>query len=182
MYCSHYATRFGSGSVYATDIGIAQVVIPNVGASTNIGHADNLVYKASELTASVASMLQWYFLGERIEFNDLPVDLGTLTEFRRSVLAAARNLMYGDVCSYGQLAEACGFPRAARAVGGALAVNPIPVIIPCHRVAGADGRLTGFSAPGGESTKIALLKMEGIEFKGLLVVTKQLVMHRTSSR
>ena len=182
MYCSYYETRFGSGSVYATDYGIAQVVIPNVSEPTSIDHAEFQECKASELTASAARMLQRYFQGERIEFNDVPVDLDGLTEFRRSVLVAARNLMYGDVCSYGQLAEACGSPRAARAIGGALASNPVPVIIPCHRIVASDGRLTGYSAPGGENTKWALLKMEGVEFKGLQVVTNQVVMHRTSSR
>lgn len=180
MYCSHYITSFGPGSVYATDAGVTQVVIPNVSAPTDNECVQLQEYEVSDLTVCAASMLQRYFKGERIEFNDVPVDLGSLTEFRCSVLAATRNLMYGDVCSYGQLARLCGSPRAARAIGGALAVNPVPVIIPCHRVAGADGRLTGFSAPGGENTKMALLKMEGVEFKGVLVVTNQLVMNSNS--
>ena len=181
MYCSHFITQFGFGSVYATDDGIAQVVIPNVSApiSTDVTLQE---HEVSGLTADAALMLQRYFQGERIEFNHLPVDLGSMTAFRRSVLAAARNLMYGDVCSYGQLAVACGSPRAARAIGGALAVNPVPIIIPCHRITGADGRLTGYSAPGGERTKMALLKMEHVEFKGALVVTNQLVMNSNPYR
>ena len=74
----------------------------------------------------------------------------------------------------------CGSPHAARAVGGALASNPVPIIIPCHRVVASDGRLTGFSAPGGESTKKALLQMEGVEFKGVLAIRHHAVIHRTS--
>ena len=182
MYCSHFKTRFGSGSVYGSDVGISQVIIPNMSVLTGIDSKHHQEYESSGLTDRVASMLQRYFQGEPIEFNDVPVDLGSLTEFRCSVLAATRSLMYGDVCSYGQLAKMCGSPRAARAIGGALAVNPVPIVIPCHRVAGSDGRLTGFSAPGGESTKKALLKMEGVEFKGLRVVTKQLVINRIPAR
>ena len=181
MYCSYFETRFGSGSVYATDHGIAQVVIPNVSAPASGDPATPRECKASELTAGVAGMLQRYFRGERMEFDDIPVDLDGLTEFRRSVLVASRNLKFGEVCSYGQLAQTCRSPRAARAIGGALAANPVPIVIPCHRVMASDGRLTGYSAPGGVNTKMALLKMEGVEFQGLLVVTNQMVIHRTSS-
>lgn len=182
MYCSHYLTGYGSGIVYATEQGVVKVEIPDLSRHETAHHAARPLFEPSEITIHAARMLQRYFKGEHIDFGDIPVVLDGLPRFRHHVLNVIRNLAYGEICSYGQVADLCGSPRAARAVGGALASNPIPVIIPCHRVVASDGRLTGFSAPGGENTKRALLKMEGAEFKGVLVVTNQVVMHRTSSR
>ena len=178
MYCSHYETRFGPGSVYATDDGVSRVVIPDMSTAERTGQVDIEEDNASELTIGVAQMLERYFQGEQVNFTGIPVDLGGLTAFRRSVLAAARNLLYGDVCSYGRLADECGSPHAARAIGGALAANPVPVVIPCHRIVAANGCLTGFSALGGVSTKMTLLQMEGVAFKGARVVINQMVINR----
>ena len=182
MYCSHFLTRFGSGIVYASDLGVVRVEIPDISGHEALHHTVLSAFAPSEISDNAANMLQRYFTGERIDFKVLPVDLFGLTPFRHRVLNTTRNFTFGEVCSYGQLARECGSPYAARAVGGALASNPIPIIIPCHRVVASDGRLTGFSAPGGERTKRELLKMEGVEFKGLLVVTTPMVIHRTSSR
>ena len=139
-------------------------------------------FEPSEMSVRVARMLERYFRSEHVDFGDIPVVLDGLTPFRRNVLNAIRNIPYGKICTYGQVARDCGSPSAARAAGGALASNPIPIIIPCHRVVASDGRLTGYSAPGGEKTKLELLQMEGVEFNGVLVVTNQVVIHRTSSR
>ena len=182
MYCSHYLTSYGSGIVYATDQGVVKVEIPDLSRHETAHHSVRPELEPSEITVHAALMLQRYFKGEHIDFGGIPVVLDGLTRFRHDVLDVIRNLAYGDICSYGQVARECGSPYAARAVGGALASNPIPVIIPCHRVVASDGSLTGYSAPGSENTKRALLKMEGIEFKGLLVVTNQLVIHRTPGR
>jgi methylated-DNA-[protein]-cysteine S-methyltransferase len=182
MYCSHFLTRYGSGIVYATEQGVVKVEIPDLSRHETAHHIVLPESEQSEITIHAAHMLQRYFKGEHIDFGDIPVVLDGLTRFRHKVLNVIRNLTFGEICSYGQVADECGSPRAARAVGGALASNPIPVIIPCHRVVASDGRLTGYSAPGGENTKRALLKMEGVEFKGLLVVTNQMVIHRISSR
>jgi methylated-DNA-[protein]-cysteine S-methyltransferase len=163
--------------------GVAKVDIPDLSrsqaASANVPLAE---FEPSALTVRAAELLERYFQGERIEFNDIPVVLNSLTPFRQRVLLATRDLLYGQVCSYGQLAAACGSPHAARAIGGALAANPVPIIIPCHRVTGSNGCLTGYSAPGGEETKRVLLIMEGVKFNGVQVVTNQLVMHRVSGR
>lgn len=177
MYCSQFVTRFGSGMVYATEQGVVRVEIPDLSRKEAVRPAKAPEFAPSELTAHAARFLERYYAGERIDFSAIPVWLGDLPPFRRKVLEASRTLGFGEICSYGQLAQLCGAPRAARAVGGALAANPVPVIIPCHRIMAADGRLTGYSAPGGEKTKMALLKMEGVEFKGGQVVTNQLVMH-----
>lgn len=173
-------TRYGSGSVYATDLGVVKVEIPDL--SRYQAPADRISPElgSSSLTALTAQMLLRYFQGECIDFADIPVFLDAMTPFRQNVLNATRLLKYGEISTYGQIACECASPRAARAVGGALASNPVPIVIPCHRVVASDGRLTGFSAPGSLNTKMLLLKMEGAEFKGLLVAKKSMVMHRKS--
>lgn len=182
MHSSHFLTPYGLGIVIATEQGVVKVEIPDLSRYKTEHHAVLPKFEPSEITIHAAYMLQRYFAGEHIDFGDIPVVLDGLSPFRQQVLNVIRNLTFGEICSYGQLACECSSPRAARAVGGALASNPIPVIIPCHRVVASDGRLTGFSAPGGENSKRALLKLEGVEFKGMLVVTNQLVMHRISNR
>ena len=102
--------------------------------------------------------LDEYFEGERTEF-DLPVDLTHLPEFQREVLRELRRVPYGQVDTYGGLAVKIGNPRAARAVGGALNRNPIPIVVPCHRIVGASGSLVGYA--GGLERKQALLGLEG---------------------
>ena len=92
---------------------------------------------------------------------DLPVDLTGLPPFAARVLAACREIPCGHTMTYGALAAAVGAPGAARAVGQVMARNPVPLVIPCHRVLGAGGRLTGFS--GGLAWKRALLAHEGVE-------------------
>ena len=99
-----------------------------------------------------------YFSGTRRDF-DLPL-APQGTDFQRRVWRALRDIPYGQTRSYAQLAAAAGAPRACRAVGGANGRNPLPILIPCHRVIAADGRLAGFSA--GLERKEALLELEGI--------------------
>ena len=101
-----------------------------------------------------------YLSGQRREF-DLPLDWSEMASFQSQVLHLAYAIPFGEVRTYGQLADQMGKPGAARAVGLALARNPIPLILPCHRVIGADGKLHGFAAPGGVETKAWLLRLEG---------------------
>jgi methylated-DNA-[protein]-cysteine S-methyltransferase len=175
---SFFSTPFGVGVVYASEQGIFKVDFPELSQVAAAFQENSPGVKSSRLTEYVSDLLQRYFTGERIEFKDIPVDLDGVPPFRCKTLLAIRGIPYGDVRSYGQIAKECGSPHAARAVGGAMASNPVPVIIPCHRIVGGKGRLTGFSAPGGETVKMMLLRMEGVEFKGLLVMQKQLVMNR----
>ena len=85
----------------------------------------------------------------------------TIDDFRRAVYAATREIPAGTTRSYGEVARAIGRPDGARDVGTALARNPFPIIVPCHRVVAANGALTGFSAPGGLATKRRMLELEG---------------------
>jgi methylated-DNA-[protein]-cysteine S-methyltransferase len=100
--------------------------------------------------------LRAYFAGERTSF-DLPLDMHG-HEFERRVWAALREIPYGETVSYGEIAERIGAPGAARAVGLANGRNPVAIIVPCHRVIGANGKLTGFG--GGLPMKRALLDLE----------------------
>jgi methylated-DNA-[protein]-cysteine S-methyltransferase len=102
--------------------------------------------------------LDEYFDGKRRTF-DLPIDVASLAEFNRRVLGELARVPYGEVVTYGELAARAERPRAARAVGTVMNRNPIPIVLPCHRVIGANGNLTGYG--GGLDRKEKLLRLEG---------------------
>jgi methylated-DNA-[protein]-cysteine S-methyltransferase len=107
-----------------------------------------------------------YFAGENIEFTHVPVDFGAQEPFFEHVYAAVRRLGWGETATYGAIAKALGAgPEFAREVGQAMAANPVPLIIPCHRVTAANGRIGGFSAPGGAMSKAHMLGLEGVEVR-----------------
>lgn len=110
--------------------------------------------------AGLVQEFQAYFNGKRVTFNGVSLDLHTATPFQRKVWEAARSIPYGQTRSYRWVAEKIGKPEAARAVGQALGKNPIPVIIPCHRVIASDGKLGGFAL--GLEMKRTLLRLEGL--------------------
>ena len=102
--------------------------------------------------------LDEYFAGTRRDF-DLETDLSPVPAFQREVLRELARVPFGQVTTYGALAAQVGRPRAARAVGGAMNRNPIPIVLPCHRVVGSNGKLVGYA--GGLDRKEALLRLEG---------------------
>ena len=108
-----------------------------------------------------ATQLREYLAGRRTGF-DLQVDLSSVTPFRRAVLTECARIPRGQIATYGELAKRVGRPTAFRAVGNAMHTNPIPIVIPCHRVVGANGSLTGFG--GGLDVKRRLLELEGVMF------------------
>jgi methylated-DNA-[protein]-cysteine S-methyltransferase len=116
--------------------------------------------RAPDHAREVAEQVAAYLAGERTTF-DLPVDLSSLTVFQRTVLEAATAVPRGEVTTYAEIARRIGRPKAYRAVGQALGRNPVPLVIPCHRVVAADGALTGYSGGGGIETKARLLALEG---------------------
>lgn len=111
--------------------------------------------------AEAISQLQDYFGARRRCFN-LPLDLSQGTAFQQDVWGALASIPYGQTVSYQDLAQAAGHPRAVRALGGAVGRNPLGIILPCHRVVGANGHLTGYT--GGLERKVALLQLEGALF------------------
>ncbi len=113
--------------------------------------------------AEAVDAVRRYFGGEEVDFTGLTLDLEGQDPFFREIYAAARQLAWGQTTTYGALAKALGAgPEAARKVGQAMAKNPVALIIPCHRVLAAGGKVGGFSAPGGSTSKIRMLELEGV--------------------
>jgi methylated-DNA-[protein]-cysteine S-methyltransferase len=117
------------------------------------------VLEAPIAVDAVRRELDEYFEGKRRAF-DIPLDWSLTSGFRRKVLRATARIPYGGVSSYREMAERAGNARASRAAGSALATNPIPIVVPCHRVLRTGGNLGGYG--GGLAMKEALLKMEGV--------------------
>jgi methylated-DNA-[protein]-cysteine S-methyltransferase len=113
----------------------------------------------SPFLAGLKEKLRRYFDGERVGFHDEPLDVHKATEFQARVWNVVRCIPRGEVRTYGWVADRAGSPLGARAVGRAMATNPFPIIVPCHRVVGQDGQLTGFG--GGLDMKRRLLEFEG---------------------
>jgi methylated-DNA-[protein]-cysteine S-methyltransferase len=122
-------------------------------------HAGRVLRDDTRL-AAVHRQLAGYFAGTLRRF-DLPVDLSRVSAFQRRVLTAARRIPMGRVVSYGEIAHRIGQPRASRAVGQALGHNPVPIVIPCHRVVAGGGGLGGYI--GGATIKRKLLALEGAQ-------------------
>jgi len=105
--------------------------------------------------------LRNYFSGKALSFS-IPLDLGCGTRFQQTVWRALLKIPRGSTTSYGQLSAEIGKPKAVRALGGAVGRNPLSIIVPCHRVIGADGSLTGYA--GGLERKVKLLQLEGLSY------------------
>jgi len=145
-------TPAGALTVFVSAAGLAQI---------HFGVLPELTPEDAQIAAQLDQVIQQlseYFSGERREF-DLPIDWGGMTEYQLEVMRVCSQISYGEVRTYGGLARQTGRPKAARAVGRAMAANPIPIVIPCHRVIGADGSLRGYG--GGLDVKACLLRMEG---------------------
>ncbi len=167
---SHYAVFETAGDFCAiawTEAGVARFQLPTKSAEA----AERLLRRRlpdaepsappPEIAATIAAATR-YFAGERTDFSKVRIDLGGQGEFFRRIYAAAREIGWGQTTTYGALAKQLGAGReAARDVGEAMAKNPVPLIIPCHRVLAAGGKLGGFSAPGGATTKRRMLELEG---------------------
>lgn len=146
----------------ATDQGLCLITLPHESYETMQGWImkkipDARLIRSDAKLSDYLDQVQQYFDGERRTFT-CPLDLHG-TEFQRSVWQALIEIPYGQVQSYSQIAEAVGRPTAVRAVGAANGINPIPIVIPCHRVIGKGKELTGYR--GGLKVKKALLNLEG---------------------
>lgn len=122
--------------------------------------APDLSDQPGPIVSAAVAELDAYLRGELREFS-VPIDWSVLKPFQLAALKLIATVPYGQTTSYGAIAERLGKPGAVRAVGQANATNPIPIIIPCHRILGADGKLHGYGARGGIETKAWLLRLEG---------------------
>lgn len=114
--------------------------------------------------ATIIARVQRHLAGDLQDFSGLPFDFHLVPAFNADVLQATLQVKPGQTCSYGEIATRLGYPPGtSRAVGAALGANRWPLLIPCHRIVGADGRMTGFSGPGGVKQKLRLLALEGAQ-------------------
>jgi len=112
--------------------------------------------------AEAVAAIRRYASGETVDFSGIAVDLGSADDFRLAIYDAARHLGFGETVTYGELAARAGHAGAARETGQALGQNPVPIVVPCHRILAAGGKIGGFSASGGSATKERLLELEGV--------------------
>jgi len=158
-----FLTKGGIGELAFNATGVSSVELPEAGR--RLGDKDISHMPGLENAVLTARLLARYFNGEPVSFDAVRVDLSGRSPFFRKVCSQVRSIPAGSLMSYGGVASLIGKKGSARAVGRVMAINPVPIIVPCHRVVAADGRLTGYSAAGGLQTKAALLKMEGVELR-----------------
>jgi methylated-DNA-[protein]-cysteine S-methyltransferase len=168
MHYHVFETPRGFCAIAWSEAGIARFRLPEAGAAAT-GRAllrrlpEAVPAAPPQAVADAVAAAQRYFAGERVEFPDAPLDLGDADALFLRIYDAARRLRWGETTTYGALAKTLGGNwELARDVGQAMAKNPIPLIIPCHRVLAAGGKIGGFSAPGGSATKMKMLEMEGV--------------------
>jgi len=121
--------------------------------------------KAPKWVVKVIDKIKKFAAGKTVDWGNLPLAWEKRTEFQRKVQEACQKIPRGEVWSYGELAVAAGAPGAARAVGSVMRTNRFPLVIPCHRVVAAGGKLGGFSCPSGVEMKQKLLAAEGVQLK-----------------
>jgi methylated-DNA-[protein]-cysteine S-methyltransferase len=161
--CTCLDTPWGAVAFAASAAGVRALCLPTTSlrrAEAQIRRRCPDAERCDTVERELQEQIVRYFAGHRVRF-DAQLDLAGLTPFQRLVLQACATIDYGVTLTYGDLARRIGRPGAARAVGRVMARNPIPLLIPCHRVVGAAGRLTGFSAEGGIDLKRRMLLLEG---------------------
>jgi methylated-DNA-[protein]-cysteine S-methyltransferase len=164
-----FDTANGVAGIAWTDAGVVSFRLPaESGEATErslLRRLPDAVRRAPppEIAATIVAA-QRYFEGEKIDFSAVKVDLGEQAPFFTQVYDLVRRLGWGETTTYGAVAKELGAgPESARAVGQAMASNPVPLIVPCHRVLAAGGKVGGFSAPGGSESKVRMLAIEGVD-------------------
>jgi len=164
-----FPTAIGTCAVAWTEKGLYLLHLPGANTEQTIrslvarlgtGAAATSRTAAPAWVQDALSRITRHLDGEPQDFRDVPLDLERVAPFRRKVYELARSLPSGRTTTYGELASKAGAPGGARAVGQSMAQNPLPVVIPCHRVLAAGNAIGGFSAPGGTDTKLRLLEIE----------------------
>jgi len=165
-----FKTEWGWFGLAGTESALCRTCLPLAERKTVKSHLlkdllpmnrDSSIKFDKTLFRTVQEQIIAYFEGTRINFGqDIPIVLDGFSPFAVRVLTGCREVTFGRTINYGQLAKKIGRPGTARAVGSALAKNPLPLIIPCHRVIRSDGRIGGFSATGGTKLKNRMLKLE----------------------
>lgn len=165
-----FETSLGFFGICWNAAGLTRLVLPEPDAAAALrrlagrsGGETPALANEADLPPGVASTvdaIRRYAAGETVDFSEVEIDLAAIDDFRAAIYAAARALPQGVAVTYGELAQRAGYPGMARETGVALGRNPVPLVIPCHRIVAAGGKLGGFSAPGGSATKARLLAHE----------------------
>lgn len=156
-------TDLGTFGLAWSDVGVTRVALPSADrARTEIWISREPAEPGfpERRLAALPEMIRRYAAGDAIDFSGVPIDLSEVPEFNHQVYVEALKLGYGETTTYGAIAQALGDLTFSRAVGHALGANPIPLIVPCHRVLASGGRTGGFSSPGGVSAKMRMLALE----------------------
>jgi methylated-DNA-[protein]-cysteine S-methyltransferase len=155
-----FETAWGYAGFASGPNGITKLHLPTPTRAAVVAGFKDAIFDAGLMKELQKAMVQ-YFQGKEVDFSRWPqVDCGHLSSFAGAVLRECRKIRYGQVITYGELAQRAGRPASARAAGTVLAGNPVPLIVPCHRIIRADGGLGGFSGEGGVKTKKRLLGLE----------------------
>ncbi len=162
-----FESKIGRCGIAWTDQGVVALALPGARDSATRAH---LLARCPEATeqppprpvARAIKNIERLLSGERVSFDDLTLHMDGLPAFHRRVYEAVRAIPAGSTLSYGEVAARLGSPGSARAVGQALGKNPFPIVVPCHRVLAAGGKLGGFTANGGLDTKTRMLTLEGV--------------------
>jgi len=164
-----FETAHGFCGIAWGPTGIVRFQLPTQDATSTERHVLRRVPAAipgnppSPVAETIAAAIR-YFAGEHMDFSAVQLDIGDQSPFFTAIYDALRRVGYGQTTTYGTLATQLGAgPQASRDVGQAMANNPVPLIIPCHRVLAANGKLGGFSAPGGANAKLRMLALEGVQ-------------------
>jgi methylated-DNA-[protein]-cysteine S-methyltransferase len=152
-------TQYGDVKAVLSEKGVCSISFPRSKKKSRPKLQQERTEPDKNLKKRFVSEIKQYFKGGK-PVSNLPLDLGLCTPFQKKVYRAAQKIGYGEVRTYGWVAKKIGNPKASRAVGQALNKNPVPIIIPCHRVVAKDGDLRGFAS--GLGWKKRLLKLEGV--------------------
>lgn len=164
-----FETELGYMALAWNEVGLTRLCLPE---KSHLAAERRLLRLAGELVMpgppaapdwviALIGDIRRYAAGADVDFSSVPVDLAGIEQFRLDIYAAARRLGYGETTTYGGLAEKSGHKGLFRETGAALGSNPIPLVIPCHRIVAAGGKIGGFSATGGSATKERMLELEG---------------------
>ena len=156
-------TALGTFGIAWTELGVARVALPGrdrIGTEMWISREPAEPGFPEGEIATLFDRIKRYAAGEPEDFTDVPLDLTGIPDFNRQAYNELLKVAYGQTTTYGAIARTLGDVSMSRAVGQAMGANPIPLIIPCHRVLGADGKTGGFSSPGGVTAKMRLLALE----------------------
>lgn len=154
-----FATPLGLCAIAWNDIGLTRFLLPDPER-----HAGGSETTPPAWVQQIIDRVLRHLSGEPQDFVDVQYDFSRVPEFVQAVLRVTLDVKAGFTASYGDIAVALGQPMGvARAIGSALGSNPWPLLIPCHRIVAASGKMTGFSGPGGVATKVKLLALEGAQ-------------------